>query len=327
MTDNVPRSPTRYWMKHDVKAFVFETATTDAEGAGALALLRGHYFMTGGLPKTDAECSRVCKLSARKFARHRPWLFSFFDENGRSAYLDALIAEAERISEARRDAGRKGGAGKALAFARQSHKQDPEQSQSQSPSNKEPESLSSLPPAPPPPLPDLPAREADEVAGEALASLPVSCRSHPGWRGLSAWIGRLLADGVDRADIVVGIAQSLLSLKDEPPSTFGYFNRAIERAREVRTRPLPEAARPQSVQHELGDSGEILKNLLGEDVFAAWFGGSKLICVSGDIVTISVATPFYKSRIVANFELACIRAFKASHPAVERLTVIVEDKA
>jgi hypothetical protein len=70
-----------------------------------------------------------------------------------------------------------------------------------------------------------------------------------------------------------------------------------------------------------------LKNLLGEDVFAAWFCGSKLIGVSGDIVTISVATPFYKSRIVANFELACIRAFKASHPSVERLTVIVEDKA
>ena len=60
---------------------------------------------------------------------------------------------------------------------------------------------------------------------------------------------------------------------------------------------------PQSVQHELGDFPETLKNLLGEDVFAAWFCGSKLIGVSGDIVTISVATPFYKSRIVANFEL------------------------
>ena len=42
--------------------------------------------------------------------------------------VDALISEAERISEARRDAGRKGGVGKALAFAKQTHKQDPGQS-------------------------------------------------------------------------------------------------------------------------------------------------------------------------------------------------------
>src|SRR5258708_38697973 len=83
------RSPARYWMKHDVKAFAFETATADAEGVGALILLRGHYFITGGFPKTDAKCGKVCRLNPRQFARIRPWVFSFFDLEGRSAALHA----------------------------------------------------------------------------------------------------------------------------------------------------------------------------------------------------------------------------------------------
>ena len=85
--------------------------------------------------------------------------------------------------------------------------------------------------------------------------------------------------------------------------------------------------RPPSDQHELGDAGEVLKNWLGKDLFAAWFGSSKLIGVSGDTVTISVSTPFKKSRVVTEFELVCIKAFKASHPSVERLIVFVEERA
>jgi uncharacterized protein YdaU (DUF1376 family) len=317
------RSSARFWMKHDVKAFAFETSTADAEGAGALILLRGHYFLTGSLPKTDAECAKVCRLGVRKFARLRPWLFSFFDGEGKSADLDASISETEQIIEKRRAAGRKGGAGKALTLAKQNARQSESQLQSQL--QKEPESLSlSSPPAPTPLLEPRP-RESEEVGAQALASLPVSARAHPGWRGLAAWIDRLLGDGVDRADIVVGIAQCLRSLKDQPPSTFGYFNAAIDRAREARMRPLPETTPRQSGHHELGPAGETLRKRLGnDDVFAAWFGGAKLVGVSGGTVTISVCTSFKQSRVVTHYEAVCIDAFRRADASVNRLAVIVE---
>lgn len=112
------RSGARFWMKHDVKAFAFETATADAEGVGALVLLRGHYFITGSLPAGDAECAKVCRLSKRKFSRLRPWLLSFFDDNGRDATLDREIAEIERLVEVRREYGRRGGLSKAKVAAR-----------------------------------------------------------------------------------------------------------------------------------------------------------------------------------------------------------------
>jgi hypothetical protein len=198
----------------------------DAEGAGALILLRGHYFITGSLSKTDAECAKVCRLGARKFARIRSWLFSCFDDEGRSAELDASIEETERIISNRREAGHKGGVGKALNEELQ--EEEHLKSSSTKPS--------------PPPSSEPRAREGDEIATEALAVLPISVRANPGWRGLGAWIARLLSDGVDRADIVVGIAQCLRSLKGQPPNTFGYFSAAIERAREARTRPLSRAA-------------------------------------------------------------------------------------
>jgi uncharacterized protein YdaU (DUF1376 family) len=239
----------------------------DAEGAGPLILLRGHYFITGSLPKTDAECAKVCRLGARKFARIRSWLFSFFDNEGRSAELDASIEETERIISNRREAGHKGGVGKAL----NEELQEEEHAKS-----------SSTKPSPPPSF-EPRAREGDEIATEALAVLPISVRANPGWRGLGAWIARLLSDGVDRADIV-GIAQCLRSLKGQPPNTFGYFSAAIERAREARTRPLSRAAPvPLPDQpHQLGPAGDCLKKMLGNEVFAAWFGRSKVVSVAGD---------------------------------------------
>ncbi len=315
------RSAARYWMKHDVKAFAFETATADAEGAGALILLRGHYFITGSLPKTDAECSKVCRLSARKFARIRSWLFSFFDDEQKRAELDASIEETERIIENRRESGRKGGAGKALALARQMPKQNPRQSESQS--QLEPESQSTTPPAPPPPS-EPRAREAEALKAEALRSLPTSARAHPGWRGLSTWIAQKLGDGLEGVDIVVGIAQCLRSLKGEPPSTFGYFTAAIERARHARTAPLPHVPRPQPDHHELGACGEVIRKRLGDDEFAAWFSDSKLLGIDGNTVLISVPTRFKRERIVANYELLLLDAFKSIHPQAERIEITIE---
>lgn len=328
---HVERSPARYWMKHDVKAFAFETATADAEGAGALILLRGHYFITGSLPKTDAECSKVCRLSARKFARIRPWLFSFFDLEGKSADLDASIEETERIIETRRDAGRKGGTGKALAFAKQTPKQNPRQSESQLESELQEEKqlrAESTTPAPSPP-PSWPrAREGDELAAEVLASLPIGARAHPVWRGLNAWMAQLLTDGSERVDIVVGFAECMRSLQDRPPNSLSYFSAAIGRAQEARARlrllsqkhPVPNAD-----QHQLGDGGEILRKSLGDDVFASWFGSARLVSVSGDTATISVASAFKRTWIISNFDTVCIAAFKRTDPSIDRVDIVVDD--
>ena len=315
------RSPARYWMKHDVRAFAYETSTADAEGAGALVLLRGHYFITGSLPKTDAECAKVCRLTARKFAHIRPWLFSFFDDKGRNAELDGNIEEIERKIENRRDAGRRGGVGKALALAKQMPKQNVGESESQSESYPEKDIKA---PAPPPAEPR--ARECDEIVEEVLGALPVSARGHPGWRGFSAWITQLLSDGAERVDIMIGVLQCLRSLNDRPPTSFSYFSAAIERAREARTRPLPQAAAPLPEQaHHLGPAGDRLRKRLGNEVFAAWFSQSRIVGECGDTVTLSVDTRFKRSRIVSQYETACIDAFSALNASITRVVVLVAD--
>jgi hypothetical protein len=251
-----------------------------------------------------------------------------FDAEGCSEKLDVSIAETERILANRRDAGRKGGTSKSLASARQMPEQNPSQPQPQpqpqSDSDKEaPQKSSSTSPPAPPPIPVPRAREAEALAAEALAPLPTSARAHPGWRGLGAWIGRLLSDGVEGVDIVVGIAQCLRSLKDEPPSTFGYFTAAIERARDARTRPLPEPSRPKP--HQLGPAGDRLRQRLGNDVFASWFGGARIVGASGDTVTIGVDTAFIRTRIISQFEAQCVAAFSAIDPTVARVEVMVAE--
>lgn len=302
----------------------------DTETIGALMLIEDYYYIHNGIPKTDAECARVCKLSARKFARIRSALFSGFDDEGRNEQLDASIEDVERILSSRRDAGRKGGTGKALAFAKAELKQnrsepEPEpEPELELEKEEKPESSSKKPS--PPPSSGPRASEAEEIAVQVLAPLPLTARAHPGWRGLRAWIGALLCDGAHPADIVIGIAQCLRSLKDEPPSTFCYFDKAIERARAARTAALPEIGRPVSDQHELGPAGETLKNLLGRDVFAAWFGGSRLLDISGSAVTISVSTELKRSRILTNFEVACVKAFDLVQPPIDRLVIAVEAK-
>lgn len=298
-----------------------------AEAIGALVLLEDYYFYHRGIPKTDAECAQVCKLGARKFARIRAQLFASFDDEGRSADLDASIEETERIIASKRDAGRKGGEAKALAYARQLPQQNPTQPQPQPQPQSELQKdehleSSSAPPAPPPSEPR--ARQGDEIAAEVLAKLPASARAHPVWRGLSAWMAQLLADGVERVDIVVGFAGCLHTLRNRPPNSLAYFSAAIERARIARTAPLPEVAAKADQPHLLGRAGDILKKRIGADVFDSWFGKATLINVSGGTVTIGIETAFMRSRIIANYQTACTEAFQAVSPIpIVRLVVVV----
>lgn len=188
---------------------------------------------------------------------------------------------------------------------------------------KDSEQITSSPPAPPPTR-----TLAREIAIEVLAPLPVSARAHPGWRGLEAWIDRLLANEVERVDIVVGITQCLRSLKDEPPSTFGYFNAAIERARKARTAPLPQVPTPLANQpHRLGHVGDCLRKRLGNEVFAAWFGRATIVSECGDTATLAVETKFIRSRIIAEYQPACVEVFHAWKPSIARVDVIVAEAA
>lgn len=250
--DKPERSSARFWMKHDPAKFLMETASVDTEGAGMLIKLRGYYWMNRRLPETDAECARICGVTLKKFRQRRSWLFSFFDADGKCPELDASIEEIERKVAINREAGRRGGISKSLANASRSLQRPPSQLEPEPEKELEHElssESSSSSPSPPPPrawidaifrTDQLPAATGDKIAAELLATLPVSKRAHPGWRGFGPWIDRLLADGVARADIAVGVFQCLRSLHDEPPKTFRYFAAAIERAREARTRPLPQ---------------------------------------------------------------------------------------
>lgn len=320
-----------WWRPHNITAWAVLTAAMENEAIAALAFLLDYcYTHDGKLPNSDAARARIARLSGKKFARHRDSLMAHFDADGCNAEISASLEKGKRISAVKREAGRKGGASKALAYARQVPEQNASKtlaSNSNSNSLQEEQDLeSSSTPSPPPSLPRT--REGDEIAGEVLAALPVSARAHPGWRGFAAWIDQQLTDGAERVDIVVGALQCLRSLNDQPPKSFSYFAAAIARAREARTRPLPQAGAMLPEQpHNLGHAGDLLRQRLGNDVFASWFNQASIIDTRGDTMTIAVDTKFKRSRILAEFETACIDAFKASNPSIARLVVIVEEAA
>lgn len=322
----------RWWRPHDIPAWAVLTAAMETEAIGALGLLLDYCYMHGKLPNSDPQRARICKLSGKRYSRHREALMVHFTADGRNVEIDLTREHSKRISAVKSEAGRKGGTSKSQAYARQEPGQNTSylhqhlQSQSQIDREQPSTSSSSTPPAPsPPPLSQSRAREAEALKAEALASLPTSAKAHPGWSGLSTWIGRLLGEGVEPVDIVVGIAQCVRSLKGEPPSTFGYFTAAIERARETRTAPVPVAATlRQTGKHELGEAGEALRKRLGELEFAAWFSRSRLISILGDTVTLMVGSEFIRSRIISQYERHCIAAFSDMHPDISQLALIVE---
>jgi uncharacterized protein YdaU (DUF1376 family) len=93
------------------------------------------YWSSGGpLPDDDEYLSGVARLDQKAWKRIRPTLERFFEidagfwHHGR---IDAEIAKANRISEARQNAGKRGGEAKANGLA--NGKQKPTPSQSPSP--------------------------------------------------------------------------------------------------------------------------------------------------------------------------------------------------
>ncbi|HWK96222.1 MAG TPA: helix-turn-helix domain-containing protein [Pseudolabrys sp.] len=91
----------------------------------------------------------------------------------------------------------------------------------------------------PPPNTTPRAREAERLAGEVLAGLSPAQRKSHRWQGLSRWIAAKIEEGCEPLDVSTGILEGLDTLRGATPSSFGYFDKPIERARASRLKPLP----------------------------------------------------------------------------------------
>ena len=112
----------------------------------------------------------------------------------------------------------------------------------------------------PPPDSALCAREAAKLAGEVSAQLSPAQRTSKRWQGLSRWIAAKLEQGCEPLDVSTGILEALDTLKGATPSTFGYFDKPIERARAVRLKPLPG---PKGQLGQIGQAEVSLSRLVG----------------------------------------------------------------
>jgi hypothetical protein len=65
--------------------------------------------------------------------------------------------------------------------------------------------------------------------------------------------------------------------------------------------------------------------MLGNEVFAAWFGAPRSSAWPVITVTLSVEHSFKLSWIVARYEAKCIAAFNASNSSISRLVVILAE--
>lgn len=284
------RSNARWWMPLDVAQFIADVAGMDAEGAGALMMAYCHYFRHGSLPNDEDQLARICKLSRAKFRRRRDQLSTFFEANWKHPALDATIEKIEGNIEKKRAAGARGGVSKSLASARH-----PRSNQDQDQDQEAYQEKDSASPSPLPPPAEPRAREAAEIAAEALGSLTASERAHPGWTGLRSWIDQALTDGAARVDLVVGIAQALRSLGSDPPASFEYFRRPIERARAARARPLPDGgpaalsvgAFEFGICNHLGEPTGLVRKTIGEDrltaLHARYLAGAVLSALADEV--------------------------------------------
>ena len=94
---------------------------TAAEHGGYLLLIM-HYWCKGGLPNDDRQLARIARMSDREWTKVRATIADFFDDDQWRHYrIDAELSHANEKSEARAEAGRRGG--RAAAKSRNSNQQ------------------------------------------------------------------------------------------------------------------------------------------------------------------------------------------------------------
>lgn len=102
------------WMPLYVADYLADTAHLSAAEHGAYLLLIMHYWRAGKLPTDERQLQRIARMSAREWANSRDTLAAFFDDEWRHNRIENEIAKSALKSNARAEAGSRGGKAKAL---------------------------------------------------------------------------------------------------------------------------------------------------------------------------------------------------------------------
>jgi uncharacterized protein YdaU (DUF1376 family) len=97
-----------------VADYLADTAHLTAAEHGAYLLLIMHYWRAGKLPSDERQLARIARMTTREWANSRDVLAGFFDAEWRHKRIESEIAKSARKSDARADAGSRGGKAKAL---------------------------------------------------------------------------------------------------------------------------------------------------------------------------------------------------------------------
>ncbi|MFC2248766.1 DUF1376 domain-containing protein [Labrys portucalensis] len=99
-----------------VADYLSATSHLNAAESGAYLHLIMHYWQKGKLPNDDRLLARIAKMSEREWAKSKPVIAEFFDENWIHARIEGERALAEENIEKKAKAGAAGGRAKALKY-------------------------------------------------------------------------------------------------------------------------------------------------------------------------------------------------------------------
>jgi len=94
--------------------YLSATEHLDAAESGAYLHLIMHYWQKGKLPTEDRFLARIARMTERQWAKAKPTIQAFFDENWCHSRIESELEKASDKSEKRSEAGSRGGHAKAL---------------------------------------------------------------------------------------------------------------------------------------------------------------------------------------------------------------------
>jgi uncharacterized protein YdaU (DUF1376 family) len=231
-----------------VADFLADTLDLDSKEIGAYMLILMTMWQRGGtLPRDPKKLQRVARVG-RDWPKVWAAIEHYFDGDETSIWNARLRDEIDRVrakSEAAAQAGARGGKAKALKSKDQG-----------------------LADASDPPKHLEPYRDDDDARGgesthrehllSEMGADPVSGLTGPtgkriGTRSDMAHVEKWAAAGVSEKDQIAIVREVMARKRDGPPSSFGYFDRAMSDFAANRDRPLPSPRNPsqQSGETEL----------------------------------------------------------------------------
>ena len=97
-----------------VADYLSATEHLGAAESGAYLHLIMHYWQKGGLPSNDVFLARIARMTGREWARHKPVIKAFFNDDWTHERIDQLLLVASEKSMLRSAAGQRGGIAKSL---------------------------------------------------------------------------------------------------------------------------------------------------------------------------------------------------------------------